>query len=110
MWCSPLLDLGHSTLNDALQLKIDLITMNNWNWISSEFLGGPGEAGEKIVWEAVMKAWDRLGKGIGMHNYTDVLRQDRIRSQPDILLVSRDWGLAVTSITAKPQYRTKAMH
>ena len=72
--------------------------MSDWSWIPSEFLGGAGEAGERIIWEAVTKALSSAGQGIGILNYTDFHHRNQIRYQPDILLVSRDWGLAVIEV------------
>lgn len=72
--------------------------MIDWVWIPSEFLGAAGETGERIVWEAVSKALGGAGQGIGILNYTDFHHRDQIRYQPDILLVSREWGLAVIEV------------
>jgi superfamily I DNA and RNA helicase len=72
--------------------------MSDWIWIPSEFLGAAGETGERIIWEAVAKALGGIGQGIGILNYTDFHHQDQIRYQPDILLVSREWGLAVIEV------------
>lgn len=72
--------------------------MSNWTWIATEFLSGAGEAGERLIWEAVAKALSGEGKGIGILNYTDFHHREQIRYQPDILLVSRDWGLAVIEV------------
>ncbi len=72
--------------------------MSDWTWIASEFLNGAGEAGERLIWEAVTKALNGEGEGFGILNYTDFKHREQIRYQPDILLVSRDWGLAVIEV------------
>jgi Nuclease-related domain len=70
----------------------------SWEFIAVEFLNGPGEEGERLIWEKICQAYKDEGEGFGFLNYTDYLRENQKRYQPDILLVSRDWGLAVIEV------------
>jgi superfamily I DNA and RNA helicase len=72
--------------------------MNDWEFIVTEFVGGPGEEGERYIWEAVAKALKGTGEGIAILNYTDFHHHNQIRYQPDILLISRDLGITVIEV------------
>jgi transketolase N-terminal domain/subunit len=61
-------------------------------------VGADGEEGERYIWEAIVKALKGTGEGIAILNYSDFHRDRQIRYQPDILLVSRDFGLAVIEV------------
>lgn len=72
--------------------------MADWEFIVTEFLGSVGEDGERLIWEALIKALKGTGEGIACLNYTDFKHVEQMRYQPDILLVSRDWGIAVIEV------------
>lgn len=72
--------------------------MADWEFIATEFLHGNGEAGERVIWEAIVKALKGTGEGIAILNYSDFQRYEQTRYQPDILLVSREWGMAVIEV------------
>lgn len=72
--------------------------MSEWEFIAAEFVGADGEEGERIIWEAVIKALRGTGEGIAILNYTDFNHGGQSRYQPDILLVSRNWGIAVVEV------------
>lgn len=72
--------------------------MADWEFIVTDFVGAAGEEGERYIWEAIAKALKRTGEGIAILNYLDFHRDCQIRYQPDILLVSRDFGLAVIEV------------
>jgi superfamily I DNA and RNA helicase len=74
------------------------IYMLHWEFIAAEILGCGGEDGELAIWEAVQRACKDFGEGIGILNYTDFQRMEQKRSQPDILLVSRDLGVIVIEV------------
>jgi superfamily I DNA and RNA helicase len=74
------------------------IYMLHWEFIAAEILGCGGEDGELAIWEAVQRACKDFGEGIGILNYTDFQRIEQKRSQPDILLVSRDLGVIVIEV------------
>jgi superfamily I DNA and RNA helicase len=69
-----------------------------WKFIPTEFCQSPSEAGERTIWEAVIRACADYGKGVGILNYTDFVREKQIRYQPDILLVSQTLGLVVIEV------------
>ena len=72
--------------------------MSEWEFIAAEFIGADGEEGERIIWEAIKEALKGTGEGIAILNYTDFNHDGQSRYQPDILLVSRDWGVAVIEV------------
>ena len=72
--------------------------MSDWEFIAAEFVDKGGEEGERRIWEAMVRALKGTGEGIAILNYTDFNHEEQIRYQPDILLVSRDWGLAVVEV------------
>jgi superfamily I DNA and RNA helicase len=72
--------------------------MADWEFIVTEFVDADGEEGERYIWEAVVKALKGTGEGIAILNYSDFHRDEQKRYQPDILLVSRDWGIAVIEV------------
>lgn len=72
--------------------------MSDWEFIVTEFVGSAGEDGERIIWESIVRALKGTGEGIACLNYTDFKHAQRVRYQPDILLVSRDWGIAVVEV------------
>ncbi|MEP0873656.1 ATP-binding domain-containing protein [Trichocoleus desertorum AS-A10] len=72
--------------------------MSEWEFIVTDFVGADGEEGERLIWEAIVKALKGTGEGIAILNYSDFDRNRQIRYQPDILLVSRDFGLAVIEV------------
>ena len=80
----------------ALLLKISL--MSEWECIAAEFIDADGEEGERIIWEAIIKALKGTGEGIAILNYTDFNHGRQSRYQPDILLVGRDWGVVVIEV------------
>jgi superfamily I DNA and RNA helicase len=72
--------------------------MADWEFIAAEIGIEDGGEGELIIWEAVKKAFLGTGEGIGILNYTDFNHENQSRYQPDILLVSRDAGLAIIEV------------
>lgn len=70
----------------------------DWIFLSTEYMGGPGEAGERRVWESVCRALKQTGEGIGFLNYRTFPRNKAYRWEPDILLLSRDWGLLIIEV------------
>lgn len=72
--------------------------MPDWKFIPSEFVQTPGETGERLIWEKVIQALTGTGEGIGILNYTYFNRDQDCRYQPDILLISRDWGLTIIEV------------
>ncbi len=72
--------------------------MSDWEFIATEFVGSNGEEGERFIWEAVVKALKGNGEGIAILNYSDYHHNEQKRYQPDILLVSREWGLIVIEV------------
>ena len=63
-----------------------------------EFLGMEGERGERIMWEAIVKAYKNHEKAIGILNYTCFDSDSRYRYQPDILLATDDLGIVVIEV------------
>jgi hypothetical protein len=61
--------------------------MSDWEFIAAEFIGAEGEEGERIIWEAIIKALRGTGEGIAILNYTDFNHDGQSRYQPDILLL-----------------------
>jgi hypothetical protein len=72
--------------------------MSDWEFIVTEFVEADGEEGERYIWEAIVKALKGTGEGIAILNYSDFHHAEQRRYQPDILLVSRDWGLTVIEV------------
>lgn len=71
-----------------------------WKFIATEFLESEGEMGERRIWEAVIRAYQNTGEGAAILNYRTFSPTQQIRWEPDILLVSRDLGLAVIEVKA----------
>lgn len=71
-----------------------------WKFIATEFLESEGEMGERRIWEAVIRAYQNTGEGVAILNYRTFSPNQQIRWEPDILLVSRDLGLAVIEVKA----------
>ena len=74
--------------------------MPSWEFIATEFTGSEGEEGERRIWEAVTQTLKGTGEGVGIFNYRTFCDSPSIRYEPDILLVSRDWGLVVIEVKA----------
>lgn len=74
--------------------------MASWKFIATEFLESSGEAGERRIWEAVIQAYRDAGEGVAILNYRTFSPTQQIRWEPDILLVSRSFGLAVIEVKA----------
>ncbi|BAS60299.1 pentapeptide repeat protein (plasmid) [Leptolyngbya boryana NIES-2135] len=72
--------------------------MADWEFIVSEVFGGPGEDGERLIWEKVTQALKGTGEGIACLNYTYFNRDRQLRYQPDVLLVNRDQGITVIEV------------
>lgn len=72
--------------------------MTNVQFIATEYLGGPGEEGERITWEAVIKAFRGHDQALGFLNYTYFDADRNRRLQPDILLATPDLGLIVIEV------------
>ena len=72
--------------------------MSEWQFITTEFTGGAGEAGERRIWEAVVQALSGVGQGLGFLNYRTFNISQQRRWEPDILLVSRDWGVLIVEV------------
>ena len=66
-------------------------------FIETEPLGLSGEAGERMVWEAVRQTFTD-GERVVFWNYRTFSTEQQIRWEPDILIVSRELGLIVIEV------------
>jgi len=68
-------------------------------FITTESLDRAGEAGERLVWEAVQAAF-RDRDCIGYWRYPIFSQAGQYRKEPDILIADREWGLIVIEVKA----------
>lgn len=69
-----------------------------WEFIACEFIDNPGQIGELLIWDKIKDALQNTCEGIGFLNYSYYNHRSQIRYQPDILLVSREWGIAIIEV------------
>lgn len=67
------------------------------NFIATETFGNKGEAGERLVWDIVQRAFESR-TCFGYWRYL-IFYQEGFRKEPDILIA--DYGLGLTVIEVK---------
>ena len=74
--------------------------MNNLNkFIQTDTLGNKGEAGEKLVWDSVKKAFE-LRSCIAYWRYPIFSQVSKFRKEPDILIADYKLGLIIIEVKA----------
>ncbi|MBG1271514.1 ATP-binding domain-containing protein [Nostoc sp. WHI] len=68
-----------------------------WKFIETESTGGAGYQGERIVWDTLRQNLTQ-GEGIAIWGYRAFSQEERSRREMDILLVSKDLGLAIIEV------------
>ncbi|MGD2183410.1 pentapeptide repeat-containing protein [Lusitaniella coriacea] len=71
--------------------------VNSGKFITTESLGKAGEAGERIVWEAVQAAF-ATRDCLGYWRYPIFSQQGEYRKEPDILIADRALGLFIIEV------------
>ncbi len=71
--------------------------MSGWKFYSTEPFGTKGEAGERLVWEAVRKTFI-AGRGVAFLGYSIFNHENHKKREPDILIVGEELGLIVIEV------------
>lgn len=66
-------------------------------FIATEPLDKAGEAGERVVWDAMQTAFAR-GECLGYWRYPIFSQQGKYRKEPDILIADRELGMIVVEV------------
>ncbi len=67
------------------------------NFIETETFGNKGEAGEKLVWDSVKRAFDSRDC-LGYWRYPIFSQEGKFRKEPDILIADYNLGLIVIEV------------
>lgn len=70
-------------------------------FIETEYLGKPGESGEKKVWDSIKQAYrdkDKFGKCLAYWRYPLFTNVGQTRKEPDILIADKDIGIVIIEV------------
>lgn len=70
-------------------------------FIETEYLGKPGESGEKKVWDSIKQAYrdkDKMGECLAYWRYPLFTNIGQTRKEPDILIADKDKGIIIIEV------------